>query len=81
MSHPSSSVMAHYMKRSMTKFRHYFDLVSGCRTLAVYVMVAVGSWLTTVAVASKVRDYKGESFCHERGNLMPHDMILGIAMQ
>ena len=81
MSHPGSSVMAHYMKRSMTKFRHYFYLVLGGRPLAVNVMVTVGSWLTTVAVASKVRDHKGESFCQEWGNLMPHDMILGIAMQ
>jgi hypothetical protein len=73
--------MAHYMKRSMTKFRHYFDLVLGCRPLAVYVMVTVGGRLTAVAVASKVRDYKGESFCHDGGNFVPHNMSLRVTMQ
>ena len=77
----TAAIVPRQKKPAMAKLLHHLDHVLCHGTEAVIDVVRTRLGKRAVAVAAQIRQYDMIVFCQTRRDLVPSDMILGIAVQ
>jgi hypothetical protein len=76
-----TAIMTGNKKFTVPNRCHHFDHILSHGTLRIRVMICRARWFLTIPITSQVGAYYVKVINKERGNLMPNDMGLRIAMQ